>query len=128
MKKAKIAFWLIIFGFIALLTYQNWVFFMSKHSLRVDLIVVSYQTPEIPNTILFLIFFFTGLLIAYFFSLFARFKSKRTIKSMTASLEMNQQMIEELKKRIQMFEGRPPSDSAPGTDHTGNEEKDTHVP
>lgn len=128
MKKAKIAFWLIIFGFIALLTYQNWEFFMSKHGLRIDLMIVSYQTPEIQNTILFLIFFFAGLLIAYFFSLFARFKSKKAIKNLTASLEMNQQMIEELKKKIQTLEDRAPSDSAPETVDTQNEEKDTHVP
>ena len=128
MKKAKFAFWLIIFGFMALLTYQNREFFLSKHSLRIDLMVVSYQTPEIHNTILFLIFFFAGLLMAYFFSLFARFKTKKMIKSLKASLLMNEQMLEELKKEINILKGPAPSDATSQTDATESEEKDTHVP
>jgi hypothetical protein len=100
MKKAKIAFWGILIAFIALLVYQNLDFFMSTHGLRVNLLVKEYRTPELQNAILFLIFFFAGLLISYFFSLFDRFKSRKTIKNLNNSLEQSQKMLEALKTEM----------------------------
>ena len=47
MKKAKIAFWLILICFLALLGYQNWDFFMKPNGLRINLLLVQYQTPEL---------------------------------------------------------------------------------
>ena len=109
MKKAKIAFWLILIGFIALLAYQNWDFFMSEHRLRLDLFVTEeLSTPELPNAILFLFFFFAGLLISYFISLFERYKSKKTIKTLNAALETNQKQLDELNTEISLLKGEPP--------------------
>ena len=110
MKKAKMAFWLILIAFLALLAYQNWDFFMSQHGLRINLLVVDYNTPELQNAILFLIFFFAGLLISYFFTLFERFKSQRAIKSLSSSLEMCQKLLDELKKENQLLKVAPPVD------------------
>lgn len=100
MKKAKIAFWGILVAFIALLAYQNWDFFMSTHGLKINLLFIDYRTPELQNIILFLIFFFAGLLISYFFSLLDRFKSNKIIKNLTTSLKQNQQMTEALKSEM----------------------------
>ncbi len=37
MKKATLIIWLIIFGFIALVIFQNQTFFMAKESYRINL-------------------------------------------------------------------------------------------
>jgi len=121
------AFWLILIAFLALLTYQNWDFFMSQHGLRINLLVVDYNTPELQNAILFLIFFFAGLLISYFFSLFERFKTQRSIKSLTSSLEMCQKLLDELKKENQSLKGAPAADIDPGTSTESLGTKDSDV-
>jgi Zn-dependent protease with chaperone function len=128
MKKIKLVFWLILIAFLALLSYQNWDYFMSQHGLRIDLFVVEYHTPPLQNAVLLLIFFFAGLLIAYFFTLFERFKSQRTIKSLTASLEMSEKLLDGLKKEIQTLKGEPPTPpDTPAESISGNETKDSDV-
>ncbi len=124
MKKAKIAFWGILVVFGALLAYQNWDFFMSTHGLRINLLVKEYHTPELQNVILFLIFFFAGLLISYFFSLLARFKSKNTIKNLNTSLEQNQKILEALKLEIDAIKAKNPSEPPPEATPAIDEEKD----
>ena len=128
MKKVKLAFWLILIAFLALLAYQNWDYFMSQHGLRINLIVAEYHTPPLQNAVLFLIFFCAGLLIAYFFTLFERFKSQRSLKSMTASLEMSEKLLDELKKEIQTLKGEsPPHPDRPDEDSSSHETKDSNV-
>ena len=129
MKKAKTAFWLILIGFLALLGYQNWDFFMSGQSLRIDLLVIEeYKTPEIQNVILFMIFFFTGLLISYFITLIERFKSKKTIKTLNTTLEMNQKLLDELKKEILLLKGETPPIANPDATTNSHQTKDSDVP
>lgn len=128
MKKLKLVFWLILIAFLALLTYQNWEYFMSQHALRINLFVAEYHTPPLQNAVLLLIFFFAGLLIAYFFTLFERFKTQRTIKSMTASLDMSEKLLDGLKKEIQTLKGEvPPPKDTPAEDNSGQETKDPDV-
>jgi len=45
-----------------------------------------YHTPELPIGILVLLFFLTGVVIAYLFSLSARFKARRTIKKLNTTM------------------------------------------
>ena len=97
MKNAKIAFWVILFGFIGLILYQNRAFYLSLQTLGIDLLFFEYRTPEIPNAVIFMAFFFVGLLIAYFFSLLDRFNSRKTIKSLNESLRTAEKMLETLK-------------------------------
>jgi hypothetical protein len=127
MKKAKIAFWLILAGFLVLLGYQNWDFFMAKQGLHINLLVVQYDTPELQNAILFLIFLFAGLLISYFITLFERYKSKKAIHSLTTALEKNQKLLDELKNENQLLKGEAPPIANPDdtTDH--HEPKDSDV-
>ena len=128
MKKAKIAFWLILFGFITLLAYQNWDFFMSQHRLRLDLFVTEeFSTPELPNAILFLIFFFAGLLISYFITLLERFKSKKTIKALNAVLVKDQKQLDELKTETSLFKGETPPIASPDVSTDQHEVKDSDV-
>ena len=100
MKKAKVLLWLIIIGFIGLVIYQNKEFFMTRHSFGIDLMVFSYRSPEVYRAILFLLFFILGLLIAYFFGLFERFKANKTIKALTATNSSLEQMLASLKNDL----------------------------
>ena len=129
MKKVKLIFWLILIAFLALLTYQNWDYLTSSNELTIDLPVFDpLSTPPLQNAVLLIIFFFTGLLIAYFFTLFERFKSQRTIKSMTASLAMSEKLLDELKKEIQTLKGEPTAPpETPAESISGNETKDSNV-
>ena len=107
MKKATLIIWVIIFGFIALVILQNKVFFLeSKTSVALNLgIVEPYQSPELYNAVLVLIFFFCGLFIAFLFSLSARFKAKRTIKKLNTTVASNINELNELKNEISRLKG-----------------------
>ncbi len=129
MKNAKIAFWVILFGLIGLILYQNRDFYMSRQSLGVDLIFFNYHTPEIPNAILFLGFFFIGLLIAYFFSLLERFNSRKTIKNLSDSLRASEKILEALKAENDLLKNtgeKEPVPSAPSLDT--DDPKDSDAP
>ncbi len=106
MKKATLIIWVIIFGFIALVIFQNQTFFLAKNAYRLDLgIFEEYLSPELPNAILFLLFFFCGLIIAYLFSFATRFKAKRTIKKLNTSMAANINEVAELKREIDTLKG-----------------------
>ena len=128
MKNAKIAFWVILFAFIGLILFQNREFYMSQHSLGVDLMVFDYRTPEVPNAIIFLGFFFTGLLISYFFSLLERFNSRKTIKSLSDSLRASEKMLDALKAENDVLKGSKEDVQAlPEDGSTEDEQKDADV-
>ncbi|UCD79386.1 MAG: LapA family protein [Desulfobacterales bacterium] len=106
MKKATLIIWVIIFGFIALVIFQNQTFFLSKQTLRINLgVFEEYHSPELPIAILVLIFFFVGLLIAYLFSFSARFKAKRTIKKLNATITSQNGELSELKRELNTLKG-----------------------
>ncbi len=84
MKKVKIAFWIVVFGFVGLVIAQNWEFFRAENSLLINLFFVKYETPLLANAIFFVAFFFIGLLITYFFSLFKHYKDAKLIKALKA--------------------------------------------
>jgi hypothetical protein len=101
MKKLKVVFWVIVLGFLALIIFQNQDFFMTKHSLVINLYFSKYFTPELHNAILFLAFFFAGLLIAYFFSLFPQFKANKTIKNQNVTISTQEQQLNNLKMEVE---------------------------
>ena len=106
MKKATLIIWVIIFGFIALVIFQNQAFFLAKQSLRINLgIFEERHSPELPNAIVVLLFFFAGLLIAYLFSISARFKAKRTIKKLKATITSHNDELSDLKREINTLKG-----------------------
>jgi hypothetical protein len=126
MKNVKIAFWVILFALIGLVLYQNREFYMSLHSLGIDLLFFKYQTPEVPNAILFLGFFFLGLIIAYFFSLLDRFNSRKTIKSLTESLDACEKMLNTLKAENEGLKGTEEDVPPVAEDSSqGDEQKET---
>ncbi len=105
MKKVKIAFWLIVFGFVALVIFQNQDFFLAERSLSVNLFFAKYETPLMPNAVLFVAFFLTGLLISYFLSLVDKFKSGKIIKELRAVKNSQVETIDALKKELDASKG-----------------------
>ncbi len=106
MKKATLFIWAIIFGVIALLVFQNQDFFLKNQALRVNLGVVNeYLTPELPIAILVLLFFLTGIVIAYLFNISARFKARRTIKKLNTTLASHNAELAGLRREINTLKG-----------------------
>ncbi len=106
MKKATLIIWVIIFGVIALVIFQNQAFFLSNQSLRVNLgVIKAYHTPELPIAILFLLFFLTGIVIAYLFNLSARLKARRTIKKLNTTIASQNDELTGLKREIDSLKG-----------------------
>jgi uncharacterized integral membrane protein len=120
MKKIKIAIWLIILVFVGVFVYQNKIFIMAKQSLSLTLpFLETLHTPELPHAVLFLVFFLTGFLIAYFFGLYDRFKSKKTVKNLNAATAAQQDELSALKKELELLRGASPVGS------TAREEEST---
>ena len=84
MKKVKIAFWIVVFGFVGLVIFQNKEFFMSESRLMIDLGFFYYETPFLANAIFFVAFFPGGYFDFLFFSLFKHFKDAKIIKTLKA--------------------------------------------
>jgi len=102
MKRVKIVFWVIVLVFAAYFVYQNQIFFMAKQSLSFKLpFLEAYHTPELPHAVIFLVFFLIGFLIAYFFSLYERFKSKKTIKNLNTTTASQFEELEALKGELE---------------------------
>ena len=109
MNKFKATFWVIVIGFIMLVFFQNQSFFFdTTPSIRLNLLFVNYQTPEMPAAILFLVFFAAGLIITYFFSLPGRFRFKKTIKNLNATVDSQQKEISKIKEDGELL----PTDSS----------------
>ncbi|MEE8430856.1 MAG: lipopolysaccharide assembly protein LapA domain-containing protein [Candidatus Desulfatibia sp.] len=120
MKKVKIAFWLIILVFAGVFVYQNKILFMAKQSLSLTLpFLETLQTPELPHAVLFLVFFLTGFLIAYFSGLYDRFKSKKTVKNLNAAAAAQQDELTALKSELESLRSASPGGS------TASEEQGT---
>lgn len=105
MKKLKIVLWVIIIGFIGIIFFSNKEYLLAKQVLQIDLL---YSDPfyimALPNAVFFLVFFLTGFLIAYFISLSARFKSKKTIKNLNAAATSQLEEIAVLKKEVESLQ------------------------
>jgi uncharacterized integral membrane protein len=108
MKKSMFAIWAIIVIFLGLLITQNQDFFLLDHSLRLNLWVLGeYNSPTFPAAVTFLLSFIFGLIIAYLLNLPERFKSKRSIKKLSATIASHLSEISALKKELGTLKGGP---------------------
>ena len=106
MKKATLIIWVIIFGVMALVIFQNQAFFLTNQSLQVNLgVMEAYHTPELPIAIMVLLFFLTGILIAYLFNLSARFKARRTVKKLNTTIASHNAEVADLRREIDSLKG-----------------------
>ena len=117
MKKATLIIWAIIFGVMALLIFQNQSFFMTNQSLRVNLgVFEEYHTPELPIAVMVLVFFLVGVIISYLFNVSARFKSKRTIKKLNATVATHNDEVTGLRREIDTLKGIETPAEEPATE------------
>jgi len=114
MKKGKVVFWVLILGFIALITFQNEDYFLNTtRSLQLNLgVAPAYQTPTLPLVVYHLVFFIFGLLVAFAFSLSTRFRARKTIKRLTTSVDSQQKELDALKSESARLKGAPAGDDA----------------
>lgn len=108
MKKVKITFWIIVFGFLALVIFQNKDFFLAENSLNINLYFAQYQTATTFNAVLFMGFFLSGILISYIISLFDKYKTGKTIKELNAKQATFLDTINGLKKEVEALKTAPP--------------------
>ena len=107
MKKIKMILWILSILFVVLVVYQNQGLFLDKQPIIVNLYFATYQTPEMPVAIFFLFCFLVGLLISYFINLSEKFRSKKMIKGLTATLDSQLKKISELKNELESVQGIP---------------------
>ncbi len=100
MKKFKYGLWVIFIALIGLLVYQNKSFFLTKYSLGLNLGFYQNDTPELYNLVIITAFFFCGMLITYGSSLFERYRSKKTIKTLQSTIDASSKTIADLKKEV----------------------------
>jgi predicted membrane protein len=100
MKKVKFAFWIVIFGFVGLIIFQNKEFFMSQSRLIINLGFFYYETPLLANAIFFVAFFLVGILLSYFLSLFKQYKDAKTIKVLKAKESTLVETVAALEKQL----------------------------
>jgi mannose/fructose/N-acetylgalactosamine-specific phosphotransferase system component IID len=114
MKKVKAVFWLLVICFVALVVYQNLDYFLGKESLDINLYFKRYQTPELANGVLILGCFLIGFLAAYVISLSERFKARKAVKSMNATVDSHLEQISALRHEIEVIKrGEPVPDPEP---------------
>ena len=103
MGNLKTGLWIVIVGFVVLLFFQNQEVFFAKRTLRMDLLFAKYQSPELPDVLLFICTFAIGYLISYFVNLSSRFKFKKLIKRLNSTLDAQQKELTSLKSEIDGF-------------------------
>lgn len=98
MKSLKLLLWFLVIIFLVVVVVQNIGVFTHKEALRLNLLVVDeYKTEPIHLFLYFLGFFFMGLLLAYFYGLSERFKSKSVIKNHLETIRKLEEEIRILK-------------------------------
>lgn len=115
MKKVKLLLWLVVLGLLALGIYQNLPLLKKQVELKLNLWVFGPFQAEVLFGLLLLGLFIAGLLIAYFFSLAHRFKTRKTIRRLNESLHAEQKKVSELESRL----GHQVMSSATETGATG---------
>ena len=105
MKNVKIAFWVIIVGFIIMFLFQNQDVIIAKQSFKLDLMVTdAYHTPELPNGLIYSFCFLTGFFIAFVAGLTDRLKSKKDIKNLKTANDSQLEEISVLKSRLELLQ------------------------
>jgi len=112
MKKFKIAFWILVFAFLAMVIYQNRPFFQAPKSLKVDLAVTAYETPELQIWVFFIGLFLLGIILTYLFSLPAKFRAGKNMRALNAKIASQRNDLDLLKKDILAMRSPAPVEPA----------------
>mgnify|MGYP006436604897 CR=1 FL=1 len=120
MSKFKIGVWAVVFVLILLFFLHNQAFFMTKNTFDINVFGIpslseyssffnTYETPPLPNIVIFIGFFLLGVLVTYFFYIFGWMKSKRVIKRLSCDCESLHQKVDELESELAMARGGGPA-------------------
>ncbi len=126
MSKFKIGVWAVVFVLILLFFLHNQAFFMTKNAFDINVFGIpslaeysnfftSYETPPLPNIVIFICFFLLGVLVTYLFYIFGWMKSKRVIKRLSCDCESLHQKIDELESELAAARGGGPVRSREAT-------------
>ena len=96
MKIVKIVLLLVIVGVICAIAWQNKGFVLDQRPFK----VLTYESPRIYNGVIILSAFLIGALLAYGSGLMSRFKAAKTIRELTAQVEVCQAEKSALEKGI----------------------------
>jgi len=97
MKKFKAFFWIVFAGFILIVFFSNLDFFLESQPINLNFIIKNYHFPALPNAVISLIFFTAGLLVAYFSNLPERFRLRKTIKKLKATIDSQDKEVERIR-------------------------------
>jgi hypothetical protein len=109
MNKAKLIIWLLVLGLMGLVVYQNEGHFLNAQaSLRLNLgVIPEYHSPMLPMVFFYLVFFLYGLIVAYFFGLPERFRSRKAIKGLTIAATQREKEMTGLNTELSRLKGEP---------------------
>lgn len=109
MKKIKLFLGFIILVFAGLIVYQNREYFMTVQPMSLSLGVETWHwtVPGLQNLAYYGIFLGIGLFVAGFYGLSSKIKSRKTIKSLNATIESHLEKISALKKDLEKFRNDP---------------------
>ena len=110
MNKIKTFFWIVLFGFILIVFFSNLDFFLEPQPIDLNLIVKNYALPAVPTAVHFLFFFVAGLLIAYFSNLPERYRLRKTIKKLKATIDSQDKEIERSRTTLKPAADNPTPD------------------
>ena len=108
MKRVKIVIGVLIIVLVALIIIQNQDYFFAQESLKMDLYVLQYHTPEFPNGTFIIACLLIGFLGAYIIGLPDRFKSKKAIKNLNADVSSHLEKISVLEKELESYKNTAP--------------------
>lgn len=97
MKNLKPLVVIAVLILVAVVVVQNSAVFTHQESMKLDLYVKSYHTPEIQLSIYFLGFFLMGFLLAYLYGLSERFKARNVNRSHLEKISRLEAEIKALK-------------------------------
>lgn len=113
MKKMKFAFWILVFALLALIIYQNRAFFQAPLSLRINLAFTEYVTPELKIWVFFITLFCLGILLTYVFSLPAKFRAGKSIRTLNATITSQRDELAGLRNEVAAMRSPAPAEPAP---------------
>lgn len=110
MNKIKEFFWIVLVGFILIVFFSNLDFFLQPQPINLNFIIKSYSLPALPTAILFLFFFVAGVMVAYFSNLPERFRLRKTIKNLKATIDSQDKEIERIRTNLKPTAENPTPD------------------
>jgi uncharacterized integral membrane protein len=99
-KKGKIVFWIIFIVLSLILYFQNQGFFMTEHKLGLNLFFYDVNPSPMPIVFYVIGFFFIGFIIAFFFGLIDKFRTKKIIQDLNMKLDEQNKMLTSQKNEV----------------------------